>query len=151
LKIIFLSRTKNIEQPKTKQPKTLNNQNIEQPKIKQMKSITLKNKSKFPIVIEAWQTVTYNLSELESKVVKPGEKITIKSEDGEWFLQTYLQTDEWRAAKYIPGQTIGKIREEPIIKEQNGKPETYAWLYMYENDFKLKYNSKTRVATFIHR
>jgi hypothetical protein len=87
-----------------------------------MKSITLKNKSKFPIVIEAWQTVTYNLSELESKVVKPGEKTTIKSEDGEWFIQTYLQTDEWRAAKYIPGQTIGKIREEPIIKEQNGKP-----------------------------
>jgi len=121
-----------------------------------MKSITLKNKSKFPIVIEAWQTVTYNLSELESKVVKPGEKTTIKSEDGEWFIQTYLQTDEWRAAKYIPGQTIGKIREEPTTKEQTGKLETgkletYAWLYMYENDFKLKYNSKTRVATFVHR
>jgi hypothetical protein len=146
LKIIFLSRTQNI-----KQPKTLNNQKYKQPKIKQMKSITLKNKSKFPIVIEAWQTVTYNLSELETKVVKPGEKITIKSEDGEWFIQTYLHADEWRAAKYIPGQTIGKIREEPITKEKTGKLETYAWLYMYENDFKLKYNSKTRVATFIHR
>ena len=110
-----------------------------------MRSITLKNKSKFPIVIEAWQEITYNLSELETKLVKPGEKTTIKSEDGEWYLQTYLLADEWRAAKYVPGQTIGKIREE------HTKLETYAWLYMYENDFKLKYNSKTRVATFIHR
>ena len=109
-----------------------------------MRTITLKNKSKFPIIIEAWQTLTYNLSELESKVVKPGEQTTIKSEDGEWFIQTLLDkplADEWRAAKYIPGQTIGKIREEHT-KEIN------TWLYMYENDFKLKYNSKTHVATF---
>jgi hypothetical protein len=115
-----------------------------------MRSVTLKNKSKFPIIIEAWQEKTYNFSELETIVIKPGEQATIKSEDGEWFIQTLLDkplADEWRAAKYVPGQTIGKIREEPT-KEKNGKPETYAWLYMYENDFKLKYDSETRVATF---
>jgi hypothetical protein len=38
-----------------------------------MKSITFINKSKLPIIIEAWQTHTYGLSELEEVVVQSGE------------------------------------------------------------------------------
>ena len=55
-----------------------------------MKSITFINKSKLPIIIEAWQTQTYGLSELEENVVKSGEQTTIKSEDGIWILQNSL-------------------------------------------------------------
>jgi hypothetical protein len=109
-----------------------------------MKSITFINKSKLPIIIEAWQTQTYGLSELEEVVVKSGEQTTIKSEDGEWRLQTSLQpklAEEWKKYKYIYGDIIGIIYDKPI-KEENTS------LVMYENDFKLKYDNETRVATF---
>jgi hypothetical protein len=109
-----------------------------------MKSITFINKSKLPIIIEAWQTHTYGLSELEEVVVKSGEQTTIKSEDGEWRLQTSLQpklAEEWQKSKYIYGHIIGIIYDKPT-KEENTS------LVMYENDFKLKYDNETRVATF---
>jgi hypothetical protein len=109
-----------------------------------MKTITFINKSKLPIIIEAWQTQTYGLSELEENTVKSGEQTIIKSEDGEWTLQTSLEpklADEWTKARYISGNIIGKIYDKPV-KEQN------TLLVMYENDFKLKYNNETRIATF---
>ena len=109
-----------------------------------MKSITFINKSKLPIIIEAWQTQTYGLSELEEILVKSGEQTSIKSEDGEWRLQTSLQpklAEEWKKSKYIPGQIIGKIYDKPI-KGDN------AFLVMYENDFKLQYNNESHIAIF---
>lgn len=109
-----------------------------------MKSITFINKTKLPIIIEAWQTQTYGLSELQENVVKSGEQTIIKSEDGEWILQTLLDkklANEWIQAKYIPGQIIGKIYDKPIKGENT-------FLVMYENDFKLQYNNETHIATF---
>ena len=109
-----------------------------------MKSIIFINKSKLPIIIEAWQTQSYGLSELEENVVKSGEQTIINSEDGEWRIQTLLDkklANEWIQAKYIPGQIIGKIYDKPIKGEK-------AFLVMYENDFKLQYDNERHVATF---
>lgn len=109
-----------------------------------MKSIIFINKSKLPIIIEAWQTQSYGLSELEENVVKSGEQTIINSEDGEWRIQTLLDkklANEWIEAKYIPGQIIGKISDKPIKGEK-------AFLVMYENDFKLQYDNERHVATF---
>jgi hypothetical protein len=106
--------------------------------------ITFINKSPLPIIIEAWQTSTYGLSELQEEVVKSGQQITLKSEDGEWTLQTFLEkklSEEWIKAKYFPGKIIGKIRDKPI--EGN-----YISLLAFENDFKIIYNNEKQIATF---
>ena len=107
-------------------------------------SITFINKSPLPIIIEAWQTKTYGLSELQEEVVRSGEQITLKSEDGEWRLQTSLEkklADEWIKAKYIPGKTICKISDNPI----EGK---YISLLAFENDFKIVYDNEKQIAIF---
>jgi hypothetical protein len=107
-------------------------------------SITFINKSPLPIIIEAWQTKTYGLSELQEEVVRSGEQITLKSEDGEWRLQTSLEkklADEWIKAKYSPGKTICKISDKPI----EGK---YISLLAFENDFKIIYDNEKQIATF---
>ena len=109
-----------------------------------MKSITFINKTNLPIIVEAWQTQTYGLSELHETIVKSGEQISIKSEDGEWSLQTLLEpklADEWKAARYISGHIIGKICDKPNTPDAT-------CLVMYETDFKLQYDNETRVATF---
>jgi hypothetical protein len=106
--------------------------------------ITFINKSPLPIIIEAWQTTTYGLSELQEEVIKSGEQITLKSEDGEWRLQTFLEkklAEEWIKAKYIPGKTICKITDKPI----EGK---YISLLSFENDFKIIYDNEKQMATF---
>ena len=107
-------------------------------------SLTFINKSQLPIIIEAWQTKTYGLSELQEEIVKSGEQVTLKSEDGEWRLQTFLEkklAEEWRKAKYIPEKIIGKINDKPI----EGK---YTSLLEFSNDFKLVYDNEKQIATF---
>ena len=104
--------------------------------------VTFINNSPLPINIETWQPHMFGfLSEMKTQTVKPGEKISMGSETGEWETNTYLydktMCDEWIAAGYEKnlGQVIGKFRDEPCIKGE------YTWLY--NNDFEIVYNSGT--------
>jgi hypothetical protein len=51
---------------------------------------TFINNSELPVVIETWQMLCFGLAEMKSITVKPGEKITMGSNTGEWLINSYL-------------------------------------------------------------
>ena len=81
---------------------------------------------------------------MNTKTVKSGEQITIRSETGEWLLNTYFtdkdMSNEWITRGYINniGQIIGKFREMQYEKNK------YSWMFL--NNFELSYVNG--VATF---
>ena len=107
--------------------------------------VTFINNSPLSINIETWQPMFFGfLSEMKSQTVKPGEKIIMASETGEWLTNSFLYDkntcDEWIAAGFQSslGQVIGKFSDKPCI---NGE---HTW--MCNNNFKIEY--KNGIATF---
>lgn len=107
---------------------------------------TFINNSELPVNIETWQTLCFGLAEMKSITVKPGEKITMGSNTGEWLINSYLfdndMCDQWRASTYKSslGQDIGKFRDHACIRGD------YSW--MYHDDFEIVYDKAEKVAIF---
>jgi len=108
---------------------------------------TFINSSSLPVNIETWQTLCFGLiNEMKRITVKPGEKIIMGSETGEWLINSFIFDrdicHQWRAAGYGSslGQEIGKFRDHPCIRRQ------YSW--MYHDDFEIVYNKEEQVAIF---
>jgi hypothetical protein len=110
-----------------------------------MQYITFINESPLPVNVEAWQPMFAGfMSEMKTQLVRPGERIFMGSETGEWTLNTYFfdkeLSDEWARAGHRTGEVIGKI-QEAVCKDKIG---VYSWIY--NADFTVVF--KNRVATF---
>lgn len=108
---------------------------------------TFINNSPLPINIETWQSILFGyMSEMISQTVKPGEKIMMVSDTGEWIINTNFYNkptcDEWIAIGHEKnlGKEIGKFRNKPCAQGN------YNW--MYNNDFQIIYNNTEGIATF---
>ena len=83
---------------------------------------------------------------MKNKTVRPGEKISMSSETGEWIVNTYfydkLLCEEWKKSGNgsILGKEIGKFSEDSCVR---GK---YKW--MFNNDFEIIYDKNEKTATF---
>jgi Uma2 family endonuclease len=107
-----------------------------------MQYITFVNESPLHVNIEAWQPMFAGfMSEMKTQLVRPGERIIMGSETGEWTLNTYFfdkeLSDEWG---HRNGEVIGKI-QEAVCKDKIG---VYSWIY--NTDFIVV--CENRVATF---
>jgi hypothetical protein len=116
--------------------------NHQQPYRKKMQYITFVNESPLPVNVEAWQPMFAGfMSEMKTQLVRPGGRIFMGSETGEWTLNTYFcdkeLSDEWGRRA---GEVIGKI-QEAVCKDKIG---VYSWIY--NTDFTAV--CENRVVTF---
>ena len=97
--------------------------------------VTIINECDIPVNVETWQNLCFIFSEMKSITLKPGQRKTMSSETGEWFINTYVFDKElcnqWIIAGYTPGKVIGKFRIYPAISGEN--------IWMFANDFKIVY------------
>ena len=105
------------------------------------------NNSGLPINLETWQRMANSgVETLVHVLVEPGEKITLASTNGEWYLQTYLDkemSDEWKTSGLKPGVNVGKFRNKPCAL---GK---YSWMNFYDSPFEITYDPVNNIATFV--
>jgi hypothetical protein len=108
---------------------------------------TFINNFTLSIVIETWQTLCFGfISEMKRVIVRPGEKIIMGSDTGEWLINSFIFDkdicDQWIAAGYKSslGQYIGKFRDSPCIRCD------YSW--MYRDEFVIVYDKAERIAIF---
>ena len=90
-----------------------------------MQYITFANESPLAINIETWQPMFAGfMSEMKLQLVRPGERVVMGSETGEWYMNTYFcdkeLSDEWERAGYRAGDVIGKFREQPYMSKPGG-------------------------------
>jgi hypothetical protein len=106
-------------------------------------SITFHNNTSLAINIATWYNEDY-LSEYITTLVAANSTVEIRSETGEYYLDTYLydQTlcDEWKAAGYTLGNEMGKFRDHPSYSGD------YAW--NVHDDFEIVFDPEKRTATF---
>jgi hypothetical protein len=105
--------------------------------------ITFFNNTSLPINIATWYNEDY-LSEYITKLVLSNSSVEIRSETGEYYLDTYLydQTlcEEWKAAGYKLGNEMGKFRDHPSYSGE------YAW--NVHDDFEIVFDLEKRTAIF---
>jgi hypothetical protein len=107
---------------------------------------TFINNFELPIIIETWQNLCFGFNEMKSIIVKPGEKISMGSDTGEWLINSYIYDknicDQWTKSGYKAslGQVIGKFRDVPCIRGE------YKWLF--HTDFEIIYDKVEKTATF---
>jgi hypothetical protein len=107
---------------------------------------TFINNFELAVNIETWQILCFGLSEMKSITVKPGEKIIMGSETGEWLINSFIYDkdicNQWTNSGHETslGQEIGKFRNKPCAKDE------YSWTY--HNDFEIVYDKVEQTATF---
>lgn len=105
--------------------------------------ITFFNNTSLAINIATWFN-EYYLSEYITTLVLSNCSVEIRSETGEYYLDTYLydQTlcDEWKAAGYKLGDELGKFRDHTSFSG------VYAW--NVHDDFEIVFDPEKRTATF---
>jgi hypothetical protein len=109
--------------------------------------ITFFNNTSFPINIATWNNLDFTFSEYITTLVPANTTAEIRSETGEYFLDTYLfnkeMCDEWKAAGYKLGNEMGKFRDHPSYSGD------YAW--NVHDDFEIVYDPEKRTGTFSKR
>jgi hypothetical protein len=107
---------------------------------------TFINNFELPVNIETWQKLHFGLSQMKSITVKPGEKIIMGSDTGEWLINSYIFDknicDQWTKSGYETslGQVIGKFRDDSCIRCE------YKWLF--NTDFEIVYDKVEKTAIF---
>ena len=102
------------------------------------------NETDLPIEVSGLIQVLPGLNKLDSIVVMPNEKCTIRSITGEWFLTTHFNESKyrvmWAEKKMETMYTIGKFRNEPCIRGDYSWMDTDIFTVTYtDNVFKFSY------------
>jgi hypothetical protein len=107
---------------------------------------TFINNFELPVNIETCQQIGFGFNEMKNITVKPGEKIIMGSDSGEWLINSYIYDknicDQWTKSGYenILGQKIGKFRDFPCVRGE------YKWLF--NTDFEIFYDKVEKTAIF---
>jgi len=102
-------------------------------------SIIFINSSNIPVNVETWQSYKPGFSKLKENLINPNETVTIPSDNGEWYVDTFIYDSilckQVVDAGYNVAMQIGKFRDSPCAQGD------YSWLI--DDRFQLIFHNGT--------